>query len=525
MKKNFLDEARKTRVVEGAVAFFNSIHSYFFILFILLVFFVRFGLFINEEHYMALAKQFYNPEWIPGSFTLDEAADTRVLYQYLIGWPLQFLSFEIVSALGKLLLCVLIAWPLFRLYHLLGLSNIDVLLHLPIFYFSCQSFFAEEFIFLTLEPKAFAYVFVFIALYYLLREKYPLVVAFTVAATYFHLLIGGWFMVYFSLYHLMRNRSLKQTFLLGLLYLACLLPFLAYLSSAMVENFMPASTPVNIDWIYTYVKQPFHTALFLSTSYFVKNHMEGVLVFIAFFILCIFLFSSFKNDANQKINRLNICIAVGICISLVAAYFDKTGAFVKYFPFRINALFAFLVLLQTVLWIRYFLLKTSVLAYAQFGILVLFAFSFFPKAAYGFLLHDGYRFVAGKSVEPSFADVAEYIKNNTDRRDVVLVISKYSVPDNYLTFDVEPSAMRRMERDYFVAYSAAPVSPGTDDIYQWYRRLSAKNEIIRDYQELCAVKENFRIDYVLSDFKMVNIACADLDYSNESYFLYRVREK
>src|SRR5690606_37920594 len=45
-------------------------------------------------------------------------------------------------------------------------------------------------------------------------------------------------------------------------------------------------------------------------------------------------------------NRLNIIIFSMIFVSLIIGYFDKTGFFLKYYPFRISALSMLLIVLQ-----------------------------------------------------------------------------------------------------------------------------------------------------------------------------------
>ncbi len=525
MKNDIFGETGKARILDRTVALFNGINPYVFILLVLVLFYMRFTLSVNEEHYMALAKQFFNPEWIANSFFLNEFASTRLLYQVIIGWPLQFFSFETVAAVGKFLLAALTAWPLSRLYRQLGLSNIDVLLHLPLLFFVRQAFIADEFILLTLEPKGFGYAFVFFALYYMLLDKHYTAIIFAVIATYFHVLVGGWFIVYYGIYHLVSARSLKKSLLLGLFCAAFIIPFFIYISSSVTENFSRPDTPVNTDWIFTYVKQPFHTALLASFSYFVKDHLQGTLAFAGFFMLCVFLFSRYRDELNLKINRMNMLIFAGVFTSLLLSWFDKNGAFVKYFPFRINSLFTFLVFLQAVMLVRHFLIKKEALVYLHFGVLVLFLFTSFPKAAYGFLIHDGYRHLTGKAVDPSFAEITTYIRDNTAREDVVMPLSKFSVPGAYATFESDPSLMRRMERDNFWSFRSAPNSPGTDAMYQWYLRLQAKESAVEDYRNLCEIRKEFTINYVLSDFKMENLDCTRLIFNNGSYYLYALENK
>ncbi len=522
LKEKTAYSALASRIAGRTVDLVNRINQYLFILAVLLVYFLRFKLHINEEHYMPLAKQFYDPDWMPGSFTFNEFASTRVLYQYIAGFLLHYLSFEVASFLGVLLLCVLIAFPLLRIYELFGLSNTEIVLHLPILFLSFQSFFGGESMLLAFEPKSFGYFFALLALYNMLKENYRLSVLFIALATYFHILVGGWFMLYFLLYHLAYKRSFKATFLLGIAYAVSVAPLLIYLYPTLAENFSESHAGVNPDWIYTYFLQPFHTALFMSLSYFAKEHFEGVLATIAFFVMCIFVFNQYRQEINLRVNLFNIVLFTGMFVCLTGAYFDRTGVFVKYFPFRLNTLFAFTVFLQLTFLLRYFFLRPEVLKYFQFAVLALFFFAFFSKAAYGLVLIDVKRYATNSLSDPEFIEVAEFVRNNTARDDVVLLLPKSAVPGKYFSMDMEPTFIRRAERDWFVAFFEAPLSPGSEKINEWYQRMLAKMEIVKDNTRICDIGERYRIDYALTDYVLEDIPCCQLIFNNESYYLYRI---
>ena len=499
----------QTALVEKTVHFFNGLPRYFFLLAILLLYFFRFELDINEDHYMLLAKQFYDPDWVPASFTFNEFAGPRVLYQYLTGFLLEFLSFEMVAALGKVLLCVALCFPLSKLYQLFNFTNIDILLHLPILYLPRQSFVGEEVIFLSFEPKVFAYVFAFFAIYYLLIEKYRLATLFLILSTWFHLLVGGWIIAYFGLYHLVRERSIKKTLLLGLIYLAGMLPFLIYLLPSLTGNFNPAATPVGLDWIYTHFLKPHHTAIWVDTAYFLK----GFLICTTFFLLCLFVFNKFEHELNRKINLWNILIFAGTFFSIILAWFDHSGFFVKYFPF--------LIYLQVVLLLRQFFLKESVVQYFQFGILIYFILVVFTKTGKHLAL-DWYAWFTDRQKDPNYLDMTDYIAQNTQQYDVLLLLPKLADPDDYYSYDMDTEIVRWTRRSRFVAFHAAPVSPGTDKLYQWYQRINAKKEIIQDPNKLCTLDKQFKIDYILTDYQLAGDSCYQLQYKNEMYFLYQI---
>lgn len=518
-----------SRLPERTVRFVNGIPQYLFIVLLLLFFFLRFQANPNEEHYLALARRFMDPDWLPHSFSFDEPASTRILYQYLAGFFLRYFSFEAVAGWGRALLCLLIGYPLLKIYRLLGLTNIDVLLHLPVLYFfqgkaETQSFFALEWIFLSVEPKVLAYYFVLSALFFILKERYYSATLLLAGATYFHVLVGGYLMGYFGLYHLFRERSLRRSVYLGLLYVLLVTPFLLLVSGTISSTLasQAADVPVDLDWIYTHVRQPFHTAIFLSGSYFVHNHLDGVAVTVAFFFICLFVFGRYEQEYNRKLNLFNLLLFAGTFLAIIAAYFDENGAFVKFFPFRVNALFTFLVLLQTVFLLRRFLLKKEVLPYVQFAVLVWFLAVNAPKVGYNFFIVN-YRYLTEQLEQPDFLDVSSYLKHNTPEDAVVLFLAQGADPEVLLSLDAKRSLMRTAERDCFVAYHFAPISPGSEKLYEWYRRLQAKRTVVEDYRNICGIRKDFRVDYLLSDFRLEGTDCWELEYENGAFFLYRLQ--
>ena len=105
----------------------------------------------NEDNYLCLAKAWFDPGWIPGSWILGESAGARGLYNWIVGGLLYYFDFYTVSLTLKFLL----SWGYARL--LSGYIHPGVLA--VVCY--CPTFFGGEFIFMGCEPKHFAWLLVF----------------------------------------------------------------------------------------------------------------------------------------------------------------------------------------------------------------------------------------------------------------------------------------------------------------------------------------------------------------------------
>ena len=509
----------------------NGVNQYAFIVFLLLLFFFGFRLSPNEEGYLALAKQFYDPNWIQNSAILSEFASTRLIFQYIAGFLLSIFSFEATAGVGRLLLCLLLAWPLAKLYRLFRLDNADIVLHLAFLYFGLQSFFAGEFIFLDFEPKGFAYVFVLFALYYGFAERYRSAALYAVIASYFHLLVGGWFALYFIVYYLIWEKDYKRATGLGLAYMLAMIPLFIFLLPTLKGSISPTDTPVSADWIYCYFKMPFLIGLFASIPYFISAHLEGVLLFIAFFLISALPLRVYRNELNKKVIALNTVIAAGLMLWLIVAYFDREGSFIKYFPFRINALFTFLVFLQLVFLLKHFFSHPRRYPYLQVAVLIWFFIVPAPKNIYRLFIEA--RLILSSSPNPAYEEMVSFVKNNTEREAVLLLLSQKSLlADNtefdirspeFAFFDMDLPIMRKTERERFVSYLFGPVSPNPEELYRWYVRIQEKAKVTKEPPYLCELRQKHRIDYLLADFEVKDIPCLQLVYQNPQYYLYRIQ--
>ncbi len=105
-------------------------------------------------------------------FSLPIFPGSRLLFQYIAGFALKYLSFEQLAFYGRMTMYHLFAFPVAALARLLRLNNILLVFWLSIMYIPHQNFFGGEWIFGGLESKTFAYLFILWSLYFLLKNKY-----------------------------------------------------------------------------------------------------------------------------------------------------------------------------------------------------------------------------------------------------------------------------------------------------------------------------------------------------------------
>ena len=69
---------------------------------------------VNEAHYVARLKHFWNPDWCKGDLFL-ESKDTQVVFIWLFGWLTRLLSLSATAWVGRVVAWLFLAWSWQRL--------------------------------------------------------------------------------------------------------------------------------------------------------------------------------------------------------------------------------------------------------------------------------------------------------------------------------------------------------------------------------------------------------------------------
>lgn len=480
---------------------FGSINNTLFIFLILVLAFLSFDLDANEEQYMLFAKHFMDPDWITSRY-LNEFPGTRLLYQTIIGFALKFFSFETVVFFSRLLLCALYAFPLAKIYKALDAKYWHILLHLPILYLFNQSMFAGSWMFVSVEPKGMAYIFILYAIYYFIKGNFKCMLVFLIFGTYCHILVGGYaFMFLLAALFIFEKPKQKFGFIkLGVIYVLALIPFVLYLKTAVITKV--DYTP-SVNWIYTYFRSPHHVGLFRDMSYFYSKHFYGVLTAV---IALYFSLYYYKVENNVKLKRLNnfvLLSLIGALIFVVISFFDKEGVILKYYPFRVNVLTTFVITLIISMFIFSSLKSEFLRIFKQMTTLIALVILLKMTITTSFGLYKSLKTNNTKAL----TEIAEYIKHNTNKEDVVM------------SFLDDLSLSRRMERDRFVVYKFIPAEMNA--IPEWYERELFKRKLAEDFNFIINKPNNYRIDYFLTRTQ-TNSDLIELIKSNSQYFLYKI---
>ncbi len=147
---------------------------------------------VNEAHYLSKAKHYWNPEWCRGDLFL-ESADAHLVFYWTIGWLTCFFPLEAVAWIGRCVTWLLLAWSWRRLSVAVVPDRLWSLLTAALFAMLLRhSHMAGEWVIGGIEAKSFAFVFFFLGLEALVRNRWSRVWVLFGAASAFHVLVGGW---------------------------------------------------------------------------------------------------------------------------------------------------------------------------------------------------------------------------------------------------------------------------------------------------------------------------------------------
>jgi hypothetical protein len=505
---------------------------------------------LNEGDVLPLAKQFVEQDGIPNDWYLSQPPGYRLLFQTIFGNLIVGTGFLATSIMGRLLCYSLVVWGLVRLGRQLGMSSVGLVLAITwLIYADQQCFAASEWFLGGLEAKAVAYGCVMLAISLLLEGRYLWAALALGIATSFHVLVGGWtFLIALSwlLLHwqsrgLNRSQLGKILLIYGVASLWVIQPVYEQLVRPAPNSEIPPS------YIYVFVRLSHH----LNPLAWDSDWWKNALIFL--FLLTVSAVWLHRNRDLEKnpqycnqigLVELTLLSLIPFALGIVVAFFDRQGAFLQYYPFRLGAVM--LPLCTTLLvvcaiersWQRWFIPRNARLAQTLFACLCLLLTS---AISVGQLSHFQEQLSAVKQfpyseeqeVTPDLKALYEWIRTNTPT-DATLIappVDLYSL--TWLT-----------ERATIASYKFFPQSKA--GILEWYERIgdlsgsvSPEAVVRRDEdsrkeirqamtegyhrltrEQVLNLKQKYQANYFINTVEYpVDLPIA---YQNDRYILYQI---
>lgn len=297
---------------------------------------------VNEAHYLAKAKHYWNPGWCPQDHFLN-SADAHLVFYWVFGWLTLFFSLPTVAWIGRILTWWLLAWSWRRLSFALVPANLHSVLTAALF--TCLMRWGQmagEWVIGGVEAKGFAYVLVFLALESLVRGHGRRAGVQLGGATAFHVLVGGWMLVATALTWLIsphsRRPSLRSLFpallIAALLALPGLIPGLALSWSADPDTVNEANR------IYVFGRLSHHLVFHELPYAYVARHLAVLLAWL-FLVRWLPKTTQPYRLPGDTVNRL---VGAAVAIAIMGVMLDKSllydrslaASVLRYYWFRLS---------------------------------------------------------------------------------------------------------------------------------------------------------------------------------------------
>jgi hypothetical protein len=465
------------KILSKFIAGFNRLDSRILIFIILSIFFLGFELIYNEEHYFGYAKAFMDPEWIPGSFLFTDFPGTRIVFQYITGWALRFISFEQLAFFGRMLNFLLYAFPVAALARHFRLNNILLVFWLAVIFIPQQSFFAGEWMFGGFESKTIAYVFVLWSIYFFFKNRFLVSILLAGLSIYWHLLVGGWYSIYLFIFFLLKYKMNIKMVSCWFIYAIILSPLLIYIYKGMVSGNPTIINGVNTGEVYTFIRNPSHIGLFKSREFFLRYHAGKIFISLVAFILSLTLYRKSAPAHLKEMNTLLIIILIQNLSFVIIAYFDRKGAILKFYPFRGSLLAMLFFQLETLLllkekWIPQFYrwLKMNKLKWYKrtfYQAQMIFLFCLFLLTISLKLINRYDNIKRNRSIWSEINSLSACLKQNSAPSDKFMMLCE----ETHFTLTIP----RKSERDAYFYHRFIPTE--SKGIYEWYIRMNKQGQV------------------------------------------------
>jgi len=298
---------------------------------------------VNEAHYLAKAKHYWNPQFCEGDFFL-ESADAHLVFYWTTGWLTLLMPLPAVAWVGRAVTWALLAWSWQRLSWSVSQRRFMAVLTAGGFICLLHYFhMAGEWIFGGVEAKGFAYVCIFLALENIQRRRWWPVWLLLGAASAFHVLAGGWCVVAAGFaYLLTADRKLPSLKMLASLAGGGAIAMLGVLPALALTWGVDAETVRQANIIYVFERLPHHLVLhslplfeafgYTFVSHFILRHGALICVWCVFWRI-----------TRHKLRPLHAVTAGAVLIALAGAVIDFTtwtdpepaAGLLRYYWFRL----------------------------------------------------------------------------------------------------------------------------------------------------------------------------------------------
>jgi len=232
---------------------------------ILAIFFVEGGAappHVNETHYLAKARHYWDPDFCPGDFFLD-SADAHVAFYWTVGWLAKWFTLPTAAWMARLATWTFLAVAWQRLVRATTSAPWAAALSAALWVtLISKANFAGEWVVGGVEGKGFAYGFVLLGFAAVLSGQWRAPWLWFGAASALHVLVGGWAVAIALAVWLTEPRIARAplTALLPALLAGGAISLIGLAPALALERGVDAATSTEAAQIYVFERLPHHLA-------------------------------------------------------------------------------------------------------------------------------------------------------------------------------------------------------------------------------------------------------------------------
>jgi len=456
----------------------------------------------NEETKLGSAWRQVSPPAIAAISALTDDSLHRFLFTFLNNLGIVSVGLDWTHYLGRLLVITLYALTLTSFFRALKFSIVEASFILLLFVHTGEDILGGEWLFRGYEPKTLAYPFVFLSFANFLKDRFRATYFCLAIATYFHFLVGGFWLLVVLACDLYRNRATKRIFKQFLQYLLICSPLIGLIAFDQIRNSVSQTNP-SPDWIYTFYRNAHHVAPFalpqLTDAWYVG------IIFLTVLTIIFGCFSFyFKQPNEQQAARLIFGLNLYLFAALAISFFDKTGFWGRFYLFRPSSITYFLALCFFVALLKSRVAKSHLIFVALLACVGLASLPLIPK-----------KLKALRPLAPDYPPAVRQLVAQTNPTDIFLV--DFALEEKWIAFE------RSLDRPTLIMHKFVPT--GSAPLIRWYELVQRRDQVFQTGCPASIVAE-YHVAYLLTPAKSnIPLSCGAAIYRDQRIQLIRVDEK
>lgn len=338
----------------------------------------------NEENYFQLGYARVAPALFGANHSIFDASNARFLSELVIGSTVRLFGYDGAHFLLRVLMAALYGASLTLLFRRLGVRLWERVLIICAFESFRQQLLGNEWLFVGVEGKTFAYAAMFVAFTLMLDGRWAVAGGLQLLAVYLHFLVGGFWFAAIGIWHGLRKATRPAAIKFVLLVAAGSLPlFVLILRERIAHPEAISSDGITASYIYCMLSATMHCAPFADTE-FRRTWISGAILTAGFCGLAFALARATRSLQTRSLLIFGGSICVYLLLALGISYHDRaSGSLGRFYLYRPSS-FTLLLLLTGIVqfvkerWPNVFVMKLRPSDYLV-AVLAVVAFNLRPS--------------------------------------------------------------------------------------------------------------------------------------------------